>query len=71
MEVNELETLINNEIEWRKELYKDVSKIKGDMTYVKVAIGKLNVKSTVWGLLGGMVPAGAVLIFLVIKRLGV
>jgi len=68
VDVKELETLINNEIEWRKVLYKDVNNIKNNVTLMRVSIGKLNVKSTIWGLLGGMVPAGIVLIFLIIKQ---
>ena len=86
MEDGELETLVKNEIEWRKTLFTAVHDIQqkqigqgeciaalkslpGDMEEFKkiqiaqgIAIGKLDIKSGVWGGIAGMVTAVAILL---------
>lgn len=51
--------------DWNKML-KD---IRDDITMGAVNIGKLNVKSGVWGLIGGLIPASIALIYILIKGL--
>ena len=45
-----------------------VDKIVDDLTSLKIDVGALKVKSGVWGLMGGMIPAiGVALMYLVSK----
>ena len=63
MDKGELETLVKSEIEWRKWLVRKVESIEdeykamsGTIARLDKCIAKLNVKSGVWGLMGGAIP---------------
>jgi len=49
------------------ELEKNMSKIYEAITELKVEIAMLKVKSGVWGLLGGLIPAAIAIIYILLK----
>lgn len=51
----------------QQQIHDDMEEIKKFRTDVLVEIGKLTVKSSVWGLLGGLIPAIAVALYVLIK----
>ena len=63
MDQGELEILVKSEIEWRRwlvgkveSLESDNKKLGGVVAKLDKCIAKLNVKSGVWGLMGGAIP---------------
>lgn len=51
----------------QQQIHDDMEEIKKFRTDVLVEIGKLTVKSSVWGLLGDLIPAIAVALYVLIK----
>ena len=62
-----IEKLIDNEKEWRRHLVKEMQCVKTVQIKQGNTIAALNVKSGVWGVIGGSIPASAVIIIAYIK----
>lgn len=56
--------------EWKNHVLSELQRlepIQTDITDIKVAIGKLKVKSGIWGAIGGIIPLMGVIVYLVAK----
>ena len=62
MNEGEIEILVKNEIEWRKVMFKSVHDIKEEQIKQGIAIGKLDIKSGLWGVIGGLIATAGMLL---------
>lgn len=56
--------------EWKNHVLSELQRlepIQTDITDIKVALGKLKVKSGIWGAIAGIIPSMGVIIYLVAK----
>lgn len=56
--------------EWKNHVLSELQRlepIQTDITDIKVAIGKLKVKSGIWGAIAGIIPSMGVIIYLIAK----
>ena len=50
-----------------KDLKKDIESIENKITEIKVDIAGLKVKSGVWGVMGGLIPALMMILYLIFR----
>jgi len=46
----------NNAKEWRELMLRRLDHLESCVVEIKVAVSALNVKSGIWGIIGGMIP---------------
>jgi hypothetical protein len=69
MDNEAIEKLIDNEKEWRRHLVKEIQVVKTVQTNQGQAIATLKVKSGIWGIIGGSIPASAIIIIAYLKSI--
>lgn len=67
MDNEAIEQIINNEQEWRRHLVKEFSCVKKEQINQGKAIATLKVKSGIWGILGGSIPASIAIIWAMLR----
>ena len=58
----------NNSKEWRELILRRLDKLENCVVDIKVAVSALNVKSGVWGVIGGMIPVAIIIILWLLRR---
>lgn len=68
----ELKQIVENEQEWRRWCVENISQIRKDQTThaaeTRVEIAQLKLKSGVWGIIGGLLPATVAFIYWAINK---